>query len=93
MGEYVDILKTGDNAPNVIAGDLNSNLILMLHREEIDAGGPMPPSKPLRDDWINIWERWVLAGMPENPEDVATPEPTLVETPETQVDALATPTP
>jgi hypothetical protein len=33
--------------------------------------------------------------MPENPEDVATPEPTLVETeiPEAQEDALVTPTP
>jgi len=95
MRDYDEILKTGDFAPNLIAGDLDSNLILMLHREEIEAGGPMPPTKPLREDWIEIWERWVLAGMPENPEDVATPEPTLVETetPETQEDALATPTP
>lgn len=93
MRDYNEILTTGDFAPNLIAGDLGSNLILMLHREEIEAGGPMPPTKPLREDWIDIWERWVLADMPENPEDVATPEPTLVETPETQEDALATPTP
>ncbi len=93
MRDYDEILTTGDFAPNLIAGDLGSNLILMLHREEIEAGGPMPPTKPLREDWIDIWERWVLAGMPENPEDVATPEPTLVETLETQEDALATPTP
>jgi hypothetical protein len=53
----------------------------------------MPPTKPLREDWIDIWERWVLEGMPENPEDVAKPEPTLVETLETQEDALATRTP
>jgi mono/diheme cytochrome c family protein len=93
MRDYDEILTTGDFAPNLIAGDLGSNLILLLHREEIEAGGPMPPTKPLREDWIDIWERWVLAGMPENPEDVATPEPTLVETPETQEDALVTPTP
>ena len=93
MRDYDEILTTGDFAPNLIAGDLGSNLILMLHREEIEAGGPMPPTKPLREDWIDIWERWVLAGMPENPEDVATPEPTLVGTPEKQEDALATPTP
>jgi menaquinol-cytochrome c reductase cytochrome b/c subunit len=95
MRDYDEILTTGDFAPNLIAGDLGSNLILMLHREEIEAGGPMPPTKPLREDWIEIWERWVLAGMPENPEDVATPEPTLVETetPEAQEDALVTPTP
>ncbi|MFA9405133.1 MAG: c-type cytochrome [Anaerolineales bacterium] len=95
MRNYDEILTTGDFAPNLIAGDLGSNLILMLHREEIEAGGPMPPTKPLREDWIDIWERWVLAGMPENPEDVATPEPTLVETEtsEAQEDALVTPTP
>lgn len=93
MRDYDEILTTGDFAPNLIAGDLGSNLILMLHREEIEAGGPMPPTKPLREDWIDIWERWVLAGMPEIPEDVPTPEPTLVETPETQDNSLATPTP
>lgn len=93
MRDYIEILKSGDNVPNLIAGDLGSNLIRMLHREEIKAGGPMPPTKPLRDDWIDIWERWVLASMPEIPEDVATPEPTLVETPETQGVPLATPTP
>ena len=95
MQNYDEILTTGEFAPNLIAGDLGSNLILMLHREEIEAGGPMPPTKPLREDWIDIWERWVLAGMPENPEDVATPEPIFVETetPEAQEDALVTPTP
>ena len=93
MRDYDEILTTGEYTPNLIAGDLGSNLILMLHRDEIEAGGPMPPTKSLREDWIDIWERWVLASMPENPEDVATPEPTLVDTPETQEDALATPTP
>lgn len=81
MGTYEEMLKTGDNAPNLIAGDLNSNLIRMIHREEIEAGGPMPPSKPLKDEWIDVLERWVLAGMPETPEDLeleaesASPQP------------------
>lgn len=70
-----EVLNSGDNAPNIIAGDLQSNLILMLHREEIDAGGPMPPTRALRPEWIEIWERWVLAGMPEEPvEPTPTPE-------------------
>lgn len=81
MGTYEEMLKTGDNAPNLIAGDLDSNLIRMIHREEIEAGGPMPPSKPLKDEWIDVLERWVLAGMPETPEDLeleaesASPQP------------------
>ena len=91
MRDYVEVLETGDNAPNLIAGDLNSNLIRMLHREEIDAGGPMPPSKPLREDWIEIWERWVLAAMPETPEDVLPAEtPTLPAT-EVATEETATP--
>lgn len=92
MRDYNEILTTGDNAPNVIAGDLGSNLIRMIHREEIDAGGPMPPSKPLKEEWIDIFERWVLAGMPETPEDLPTPIP-AAETPTESVPETATPAP
>jgi len=91
MRDYNEVLTSGDNAPNLIAGDLGSNTIRMLHREETDAGGPMPPSRPLREDWIKIWERWVLAGMPETPEDVVQPTPTATE--ETAAEAATTPTP
>jgi len=70
------LLTTGDDAPNLIAGDLGSNLIRSLHREETDEWGPMPPSKPLKEEWIVIFERWVLAGMPETPADLPTPTPT-----------------
>jgi len=89
MRDYDEIIKSGDNAPNLIAGDLGSNLIRMLHREEIDAGGPMPPSKPLREEWIEVWERWVLAGMPETPEDLPTPAAPA----ETPTEPALTPTP
>jgi menaquinol-cytochrome c reductase cytochrome b/c subunit len=71
MGSYEEVLGTGDYKPNLIAGDLQSNLILMLHRQEIEAGGPMPPTKALKADYIDIIERWVLAGMPRTPEDAA----------------------
>ena len=75
MGTYEEVLNSGDNAPNLIGGDLSSNLIRMLHREEIDAGGAMPPTKPLKDEWIGYFERWVLAGMPETAEEIAQPTP------------------
>ncbi len=76
MGTYDEIINSGDNAPN-LEGGLESNLMRMLYREEIeDVGGAMPPSRPLREDWVEIFERWVLAGMPETPEDLPTPEPT-----------------
>lgn len=80
MESLDELLTTGDNAPNLIAGDLGSILIRTLHREETDEWGPMPPSRPLRDDWIEIWERWVLAGMPASPEDLPAPVPAELPT-------------
>lgn len=68
MRDYNEVLTSGDNAPNLIAEDLGSNLIRMLYREEIEAGGPMPPTKELKAEWIEYFERWVMAGMPENVE-------------------------
>jgi len=94
MRTYAEILETGDHAPNYIAGDLNSNAILMLHREEIDAGGPMPPTKALKDEYIDVFERWVLAGMPETADEAAalSPEGELLPTQEA-LPLVETPTP
>lgn len=92
MQTYDEVINSGDNAPNLIDGDLGSNLIRMLHREEIDAGGPMPPTRALKDEWIDYFERWVLAGMPETVEDLpATPTPEVTELPTETV--VETPTP
>jgi len=71
MGSYDEIMTSGDDAPNIIPGDLNSNLIRMLHREEIDAGGPMPPSKELKPELVAIFELWVKAGAPKTAADAA----------------------
>ncbi|HEY65577.1 MAG TPA: c-type cytochrome [Caldilineae bacterium] len=71
MRTYEEIMTSGDHAPNVIPGDLNSNLILMLHRQEIEAGGPMPPTKALKPELIEIFERWVAAGAPQTAEEAA----------------------
>jgi len=86
MGSYQEILTTGDHTPNLVAGDLGSNLIRQLHREDVEAGGPMPPTRPLKSEWIDIFERWVLAGMPEFP---VTPTPG--ETPSTPAASPASP--
>ena len=90
MRSYDETMTTGDHAPNVIPGDLNSNNILMLHRQEIEAGGPMPPTRELKAELIAIFERWVAAGAPKTAEDAAalatpsspaSPEATQVPTP------------
>jgi len=90
MRDYQEMMETGDNAPNLIPFDLGNNTIRMLHREEIEAGGPMPPTRPLKPELIEIFERWVMAGLPETAEEAAAlspisteaiPEETATETP------------
>ena len=81
MQTYEEMMNTGDNAPNLVAGDLMSNTIRMLHREEIDAGGPMPPTRALKPELIEIFERWVLNGLPETPDEAAAISPSGQEIP------------
>jgi mono/diheme cytochrome c family protein len=93
MGSYDETMNSGDNAPNIIAGDLGSNLIRMLHREEIDAGGPMPPTKPLPEDYIALFERWVLGGAPNTAADAAAAAPAGADAEPTTTEPAATPAP
>lgn len=71
MRTYEEVMQSGDHAPNIIPGDLGSNLIRMVHREEIEAGGPMPPTKALKPELVAILEQWVLGGAPETAEQAA----------------------
>lgn len=78
LTSYQSALESGDHAPNIIAGDLNSNLMRMLNREEIDAGGPMPPSRALDPKYVDIIRRWIEAGaLPVRP--AVTPTVTATE--------------
>ena len=95
MDNYEDTIKTGDHAPNLIAGDLLCNTMQMLNRVEgLEAGNPMPPTKPLPADLIEIYKQWILAGMPNTVADaeaaVTNPPPTS-EAPE--IVATSTPVP
>lgn len=91
---YENILKTGDNAPNVTAGDANSQLLVVIQRTPIpdpadptkNLVGVMPPNNALKADIIDVFKRWVMAGMPQTaaqaaalptamPAATATPKP------------------
>ena len=73
MQTYQEMLTTGDNAANnLIAGDLNSYLILTNKGISIfdpDSGEEiiqqMPPTKLMKEEYIHLFEIWVLNGMPE----------------------------
>jgi menaquinol-cytochrome c reductase cytochrome b/c subunit len=71
METYEEIMTSGDHAPNVIPYDLNSNLYLMVLRQEIEAGGPMPPSQELKPEYVDWWRRWIEAGAPNTAADAA----------------------
>ena len=71
METYEEIMTSGDDAPNVISGDLNSNLYLMVQRQEIEAGGAMPPSQALKPEYVDWWRRWIEAGAPNTAADAA----------------------
>ncbi len=75
MRTYDEVMNTGDHKPDIIPGDLNNNMIRMLHREKIDAGGPMPPTKALKPELLAIIERWVLGGAPNTAADAAKATP------------------
>jgi len=88
MGTYEDTLNTGDNAPVMVAGDMNSSLLQVINGNEIkdDKGEviirQMPPTKLLKPEYIDMLTRWVMAGMPNTAAEAqalsvtATPEAT-----------------
>ena len=77
MGSYQEILTTGDNLEyNLISGDLQSYLIQTIQGNSIfdDETGEeliqqMPPTKLMKEDYIKMFEIWVLNGMPETAAD------------------------
>ena len=78
MGSYDEILNTGINAgKNVIAGDPDASYLMQtLHRQTVIGSdsneiGAMPPSKDLKTEYIDMFARWIEAGMPETAAEAA----------------------
>jgi len=72
MGSYTEMLTTGDNVSNnLVAGDLTSYLIQSINGVSIfDENGEeiiqqMPPTKLMKEEYIQLFEIWVMNGMPE----------------------------
>ncbi len=81
MDNYENTINTGDNAPDLIAGDLLCNTMQMLNRVEgLEAGNPMPPTRALPPELVAIYQAWIMAGMPNTAADAAAlsaPAPTI----------------
>jgi quinol---cytochrome c reductase cytochrome c subunit, bacillus type len=98
MDNYENTIKTGDHTPDLIAGDLLCNTMQMLNRVEgLEAGNPMPPTKALPPELVEIYKQWILAGMPNTAADAAAitaPTPTSGSTqPPGSPTPVTTPTP
>ncbi len=79
MQTYQEMFTTGDNqGKNLIAGDLNSYLIQSINGISVldpDSGEEiiqqMPPTKLMKDEYIHLFEIWILNGMPETAAEAA----------------------
>jgi mono/diheme cytochrome c family protein len=74
MDTYDGVVNGGDNAPNVIGGDLNSILLQTIQGSEVEGVNGviqvMPPNgKQIKDEYINMFIRWIEAGMPETADE------------------------
>ena len=91
MTSYEEILTTGNNKDkNIIAGSSESYLLQVIQGHAImDPQNPnekligvMPPKSTLKPSAIDVFIRWIMAGMPLTADDAAalfvppTPEPT-----------------
>jgi mono/diheme cytochrome c family protein len=67
VATYDQTMTSGDHAPAIIAGDAaNSILVKMLRGIKTEAGGQMPPGRPLKKEQIELIERWVNQGALNN---------------------------
>lgn len=88
MTSYDEMLNTGDNAPVMTAGDMDSlNLVLVRGTEVTDpkTGNvirAMPPNKLLNQKYIDMLTLWIMNGMPKTAAEAqalsttSTPAPT-----------------
>ena len=92
MTTYEEMLTTGDSAPNnLIPGDLDSYVIQTINGNTVydpetgeEISQQMPPTKLIKEEYIRMFEEWVLHGMPETAEEAEalSPTPTPAAAPE-----------
>jgi mono/diheme cytochrome c family protein len=92
MDTYDNVINSGDESPVVTAGDAESILLKVIQGTPIpdpnNASTPlitqMPPNKLLKENIIDVFKRWVMAGMPNTAAEAAaipTPTPQPMPTP------------
>jgi mono/diheme cytochrome c family protein len=75
MRDYNEVMTSGDNAPVIVGGDPQSIFLRLINREELEFSQPMPPTKALKPEIVDIFTRWVLAGAPNTAAEAAAAQP------------------
>lgn len=65
-GSFDEVMNSGANAPVVIPGDPEGSLLVQKLRGTQAVGAIMPPGTPLSEAEIDLVERWVEGGAPDN---------------------------
>jgi len=63
---YTAVMESGDNAPVIIAKDLQASLLVQKLLGTQTIGGVMPPGKLLSQKEIGLIVSWVAAGAVDN---------------------------
>ncbi|MEJ2599000.1 MAG: c-type cytochrome [Anaerolineales bacterium] len=63
---YESVMTSGNNAPVVIPGDVESSLLAQKLLGTQEEGNKMPPQGTMPDDQIQTILDWIAAGAPEN---------------------------
>ena len=63
---YKSVMESGDNAPVIIAKDLQASLLVQKLLGTQTIGGVMPPGKLLSQKEIGLIVSWVAAGAADN---------------------------
>jgi len=80
MTTYEEMLTSGDHKDkNIVAGDSNSYLLQVIQGIQINDPadpnnkliGVMPPKGHLKPDAIDVFNRWIMNGMPKTADDAA----------------------
>ncbi|HEX8992110.1 MAG TPA: c-type cytochrome [Anaerolineales bacterium] len=102
MDTYDNMLHTGDHKDNnIIAGDAKGYLLQVIQGNAIpnpkDPLTPlirqMPPNGQLKPAIIDVFMRWIMAGMPKTAADAAAVQPTATPAGTPAVTPVVTPTP
>jgi mono/diheme cytochrome c family protein len=102
MTTYEEMLTTGDNKDqNIIAGDPDSYLLQVIQGNPImDPQDPakeliraMPPTSKLKPEVVDVFMRWIMAGMPQTADEAAALSTTPTPAAGGPVPVEATPTP